>query len=77
MIVATSDKEKANTALMRAHPMILGINASSRVAVRNNQDILVKGVTDDLLKHIIKETGEPTEYVRLGGKTIKGCHACL
>ena len=57
--------------------MILGINASGRRAVRNDQGILVKGVTDDILKHILKETGEPTEYVHLGGKTIKGCQACL
>ena len=54
--------------------MILGINASGRKAVRNDQGILVKGVTDELLKHILKETGEPYEYVHLGGKTIKGYH---
>jgi len=57
--------------------MILGINASGRSAVRNDQGILVKGVTEDLLKHILKETGEPHEYVHLGGKTIKGCQGCL
>jgi multimeric flavodoxin WrbA len=57
--------------------VILGINASGRKAVRNDQEILVKGVTDELLKHILKETGEPYEYVHLGGKTIKGCQACL
>jgi multimeric flavodoxin WrbA len=57
--------------------MILGINASGRRAVRNDQGILVKGVTDDLLKHILMKTGEPTEYVHLGGKSIKGCQGCL
>jgi multimeric flavodoxin WrbA len=57
--------------------MILGINASGRKAVRNDQGILVKGVTEDLLKHILKETGQPHEYVHLGGKTIKGCQGCL
>ena len=53
--------------------MILGINASGRRAVRNGQDILVKGVSEDILKHILNETGEPHEYVHLGGKTIRGC----
>jgi multimeric flavodoxin WrbA len=57
--------------------VILGINASGRKVIRNDQGILVKGVTDELLKHILKETGEPYEYVHLGGKTIKGCQACL
>jgi multimeric flavodoxin WrbA len=57
--------------------MILGINASGRSAVRNDQGILVKGVTEDLLKHILRETGEPNEYIHLGGKTIKGCQGCL
>lgn len=57
--------------------MILGINASGRSAVRNDQGILVKGVTEDIIKHILKETGEPYEYVHLGGKTIKGCQGCL
>ena len=57
--------------------MILGINASGRSAVRNDQGILVKGVTEDLLKHILMETGKPHEYVNLGGKTIKGCQGCL
>ena len=57
--------------------MILGINASGRSAVRNGQGILVKGVTEDILIHIFKETGEPHEYVYLGGKTIGGCRRCL
>ncbi len=57
--------------------MILGINASGRSAVRNDQGLLVKGDTEDIIKHILKETGEPYEYVHLGGKTIKGCQGCL
>jgi multimeric flavodoxin WrbA len=57
--------------------LILGINASGRSAVRNDHGILVKGVTEELLKHILTETGEPSEYVHLGGKTIKSCQGCL
>ena len=57
--------------------MILGINASGWSAVCNDQGILVKGVTEDLLKHILRETGESHEYVHLGGKTIEGCQGCL
>ena len=57
--------------------MILGINASGRAIQRNNEGILVKGVTEDLINYILKHSREPSEYISLAGKTILGCQGCL
>jgi len=56
---------------------ILGINASGRSIVKNEQGLILKGVTEEMVKHILENTGEPWEYVSLAGKTIKGCQGCL
>ena len=56
---------------------ILGINASGRSTVKNEQGLILKGVTEEMVKHILENTGEPWEYVSLAGKTIRGCQACL
>ena len=57
--------------------MILGISASGRAIERNETGLLVKGVIEDLVKFILKNSDEPTEYISLGGKQIYGCQACL
>jgi multimeric flavodoxin WrbA len=38
---------------------------------------LLKGVTEDLVKFILENTGELTQYVSLGGKDIVGYQGCL
>lgn len=57
--------------------MILGINASGRVVERDEQGRLLKGVTEELVKFILANTGEPYEYISLSGKDIVGCQGCL
>jgi len=57
--------------------VILGINASGRIVERNDEGLLVKGVTEEIVKFVLKNTGEPTEYVSLSGKCIMGCKGCL
>jgi multimeric flavodoxin WrbA len=57
--------------------MILGISASGRGIVRDDHGLLLKGATEDLVKFVIKNTGEPYEYISLGGKKIVGCQGCL
>jgi multimeric flavodoxin WrbA len=57
--------------------VILGISASGRVVQRDNSGSLLGGVTEDLVKFILKNTGEPSEYVSLSGKQILGCQGCL
>ncbi|MCW4050554.1 MAG: flavodoxin family protein [Candidatus Bathyarchaeota archaeon] len=57
--------------------MILGISASGRPAKRDENGRLLCGVTEEMVKYILEKTGEPYEYMSLGGKTIKGCQACL
>ncbi len=57
--------------------MILGINASGRFVERNDEGLLVKGVTEEIVKFVLKNTGEPIEYVSLSGKCIMGCQGCL
>ncbi len=57
--------------------MILGINASGRAIQRNNEGVLVKGVTEDLINYILQHAGVPSEYISLAGKTILGCQGCL
>jgi multimeric flavodoxin WrbA len=57
--------------------MILGISASGRVIERNEMGLLLKGVTEELVKFILENTGEPSEYLSLSGKKILGCQGCL
>jgi multimeric flavodoxin WrbA len=57
--------------------MILGISASGRVIERNETGLLLKGVTEELVKFILENTGEPSEYISLSGKKILGCQGCL
>lgn len=57
--------------------MILGISASGRQARRDEGGKLIKGVNEEMVKYILEKTGEPYEFISLGGKTIKGCQACL
>ena len=57
--------------------MILGISASGRVVDRDDHGRLLKGVTEDLVKFILDNTGEECEYVSLSGKDIVGCQGCL
>ncbi len=57
--------------------MILGICASGRTVERDGQGRLLKGVTEDLVKFILENTGEPTAYISLSGKDIMGCQGCL
>ena len=40
--------------------MILGISASGRAVERDGQGWLLKGVTEDLVKFILDNTGEPS-----------------
>jgi multimeric flavodoxin WrbA len=58
-------------------PVILGISTSGRTVERDEQGRLLKGVTEDLVKFILDNTGEDWEYVTLNGKNIRGCQACL
>ena len=57
--------------------MILGISASGRGVERDDYGLLLKGVTEELITFILRNTGEPWEYVSLGGKKILGCQGCL
>jgi len=57
--------------------VILGISASGRVIERNETGLLLKGVTEDLVKFILENSGEPSEYISLCGKKILGCQGCL
>ena len=57
--------------------MILGINASGRNVVRDEQGRLLCGATEELVKYLLEKTGEPTEYVSLSGKRISGCMGCV
>lgn len=45
--------------------MILGISASGRGIVKNDLGLLIKGITEDSVKPIIKGTNEPYGYVSL------------
>lgn len=56
---------------------ILGISAIGRNVERNEEGFLTKGVTEELVKNILKNSGEPFEYVSLKGKNIMGCQGCL
>jgi hypothetical protein len=40
--------------------VILGISASGRAVERDGQRRLLKGVTEDLIKFILDNTGEPS-----------------
>ena len=57
--------------------LILGISASGRVIERNETGLLLKGVTEELVKFILENTGEPSDYISLSGKKILGCKGCL
>jgi multimeric flavodoxin WrbA len=57
--------------------LILGIGASGRNIVKTDSGILLKGVTEELVKYILLKTGEPFEYISLAGKEIYGCQGCL
>jgi multimeric flavodoxin WrbA len=57
--------------------LILGIGASGRNIVQTSSGILLKGVTEELVKYILLKTGEPFEYISLAGKEIYGCQGCL
>jgi multimeric flavodoxin WrbA len=57
--------------------MILGISASGRHEVRDENGRLLKGVNDHMVKYVLEKTRESYEYISLGGKRISGCQACL
>lgn len=57
--------------------VILGLSASGRSIERDNCGLLLKGVTEELVTFILKNTGEPFEYISLSGQTIYGCQGCL
>lgn len=57
--------------------MILGVNASGRNIERDERGVLLKGVTEELVNFILNNSGEPSEYISLSGKTILGCQGCL
>jgi len=57
--------------------LILGISASGRSSVRNECDTLTKGVTEEMVKYVLRNTGESFEYISLNGKKILGCQGCL
>jgi multimeric flavodoxin WrbA len=57
--------------------MILGISASGRPTEKNSMGTLTKGVTEEMVKYILRNTGEAFEYVSLNGKKILGCQGCL
>ena len=50
--------------------MILGISASGRVIERNETGLPLKGITEEFVKFILENTGEPSEYISLNGKNI-------
>jgi multimeric flavodoxin WrbA len=56
--------------------MILGISASGRVAQRNDAGTLTHGLTEEMVRYILAKSGEPSEFVSLAGKTIRGCTGC-
>jgi multimeric flavodoxin WrbA len=57
--------------------MILGISASGRKEVRDENGRLLKGVNDHIVRYVLEKTEEPYEYISLSGKMILGCQACL
>lgn len=57
--------------------MILGVSASGRKAVRDENGKLLCGATEELVKYILEKTGQPSQYVSLSGKTINGCMGCV
>ena len=61
----------------KVHNMILGICASGRVIERNETGLLLKGITEEFVKFILENTGEPSEYISLNEKKILGCQGCL
>ena len=57
--------------------VILGISTSGRKIKKNEQGNLIKGVTEELVKYVLKNIDGPTEYISLNGKIIRGCIGCL
>jgi multimeric flavodoxin WrbA len=56
--------------------MILGISASGRVERRNESGTLTHGLTEEMVRYILAKSGEPSEFVNLADKTIRGCVGC-
>ena len=56
--------------------MILGISASGRNAKRNESGTLTHGLTEEMVRYFLAKTGEPSEFVSLSGKNIRGCTGC-
>lgn len=56
--------------------MILGISASGRVVRRNESGTLTHGLTEEMVRYILTKSGEPSEFVSLADKTIRGCVGC-
>jgi len=56
--------------------MILGISASGRVARRNESGTLTHGLTEEMVRYILAKSGEPSEFVSLADKMIRGCTGC-
>jgi len=57
--------------------MILGISASGRRALRNEEGRLLCGATEELIKYVLEKTGEPHEFISLSEKNIQPCRGCV
>jgi len=56
--------------------MILGISTSGRNVKRNESGTLTHGLTEEMVRYFLAKTEEPSEFVSLAGKTIRGCTGC-
>jgi multimeric flavodoxin WrbA len=56
--------------------MILGLSTSGRNARRNESGTLTHGLTEEMVKYILSKAGEPSEFISLAGKNIRGCVGC-
>ena len=52
------------------------ISESGRSIQRNDAGTLTHGLTEEMVRYILTKSGEPSEFVSLAGKTIRGCTGC-
>lgn len=57
--------------------MILGVSASGRRALRDEEGRLLCGATEELIKYVMEKTGEPHEFISLSEKNIQPCRGCV
>ena len=57
--------------------MILGVSASGRRALRNDEGRLLCGATEELIKYVLEKTGEPHEFISLSEKNLQPCRGCV